>query len=73
MISFKFTEKTTANFTPSTKIIQYAKKNNLNCYRSYFGSLFLEVGGKTYSYHHYQITDNGDGTETVEIFLGLTA
>lgn len=73
MISFKFTEDERANFTPSTKIIQYAKKNGLTCYRSMFGTLFLEVDGRSYNYHHYQITSNGDGTETVEIFLSLTA
>jgi hypothetical protein len=71
MISFKFIEKITANFTPSTKIFQYAKKNGFNCYRTQYGTQVLETPEGTYTYDHYTLTDNGDGTETVEIFLRL--
>lgn len=71
MISFKFIEDIRTNFTPSTKIIQYAKANALKCFRTHFGSLILEYEGRDYSFDHYTITDNGNGTETVEIFLAL--
>lgn len=71
MISFKFIEKITANFTPSTKIFQYAKENNLKAFRNMSGITVLTFSGNDYSYDHYTITDNGDGTETVEIFLAL--
>ena len=71
MISFKFTQDQKTNFTPSEKIFQYAKKNNLNCYRTQFGRQVLEVAGNDYTYNYYTITPNNDNTETVEIFLAL--
>lgn len=71
MISFKFIQAENKNFTPANKIIEYAKKNGLNWSRAALGTLFLEVSGNDYTYNHYEIHSNGDGTETVEIFLAL--
>ena len=71
MISFKFIQDKNKNFTPSNKIFDYAKENNLNCYRTQFGTQVLEVNGNDYTYGYYTITPNEDNTETVEIFLAL--
>ena len=71
MISFKFTQDERKNFTPAQKIFQYAKENGLNCYNTQFGTQILEMNGNDYTYHHYTITNNGNGTETIEIFLAI--
>ena len=71
MISFKFIQEENKNFTPASKMIQYANKNNISYYRTMFGTLLLSINGIDYEYNHYQITNNGDGTETVEIFLNV--
>ena len=71
MISFKFTQGKGKNFTPANKIIEYAKKNGFNYYRTGFGTLVIDINSNSYKYNSYTITPNNNGTETIEIFLEL--
>lgn len=73
MISFRFNKKVGANFTPSEKIIEYAKKSGLELIFTLSKTLLL-YNNQTYEYNHYTIydfPDNPEGIETVEIFLSL--
>lgn len=73
MISFRFNHKVGTNFTPSEKIIEYAKRNGLELIFTLSKTLLL-YNNRTYEYNHYTIydfPDNPEGIETVEIFLSL--
>lgn len=71
MISFKFNQDARKNFTPSNKIIEYAKQNGFNFYRTHFGTLVVDIKDHSYRYNSYTIHPNENNTETVEIFLEL--
>lgn len=70
-MNFSFIQEENKNFTPARKIEQYAKDNGLKCAITHFFTQYIVVNGLSYTYDHYKITPNGDGSETVTIFLRL--
>ena len=69
---YKFTEtiKSGDNFTPAGLIYKHGKKHRLDVLSCY-GSNYLVIDGGLYGYDHYTITDNGNGTAVVTVYLAL--
>lgn len=68
MKSFKTVQPQNRNFTAATLMYEYAKENNIKQWYEY-GNSILCICGQKYKYHHWEISDNGDETETVTVFL----
>ncbi len=48
---------------------EYAKAARIPSVASWHGGLGLEVNGSFFHYDHWRIDKNGDGTETVTVYL----
>ncbi len=66
--SFEFTAKKTDNFTPSTKIVEWANSHRLNYYHNYDETIVELYTGK-YAFDHYEIKEIDEEREQVKIFL----
>ena len=68
MIDFSFKTPKGGNFTPSWKIWDYCKEQNLKWFIKY-GTTFVQYQNGLYEYDHYYIdTDNND-FDLVTIYL----
>lgn len=69
MVTFSFLQPVGTNFTPATKICEFARKHHLKTsYR--YDQLILHYSGSVNTvYHHYEINPVGDGTEKVTIYM----
>lgn len=68
LTSFTVIKPRSANYTPASLIYDWAKANRITSTRSRFGELLLSLPHLA-KYDHWKITDNGDGTETVTVYL----
>ena len=69
LISFNLRKPVTANYTPAGLMNEYAKAARIPSVASWHGGLGLEVNGSFFHYDHWRIDKNGDGTETVTVYL----
>ena len=69
MMNFETTIRKGKNFTAASLIDKYAMEKGIEkvCY---LGTMLL-IDGHFYGYDHYQIIDNGNGTETVIVYLAM--
>ena len=69
--TFKFTiiVPQSWNYCPADLMKQYVKANARASYCRYDGRVFLGINGIEYKYEHWEIKENGDGTETVTVYL----
>lgn len=65
---FDFIQETGENFTPSAKIIEFAKNHNLNTSNRY-GSTILHYESGDAVFHHYEIEPKEEGFEKVTIYM----
>lgn len=70
MLEFTFFNPNGGNFTPSTKIDEYAKKNGYKIIRTHLQGHYIEKNGNGYTYDHYTIEPTAGG-ENVTLFLAL--
>ena len=68
MFIFTITKPTAANYTPASLVIEWAKQHSIAYHRNKYGELIILLD-TPYIYDHWNIADNGDGTESVTIFL----
>ena len=69
MLKFETTIDKGKNFTAANLIDKFARENEIEKV-NYFGTQLL-IDGHYYGYDHYQVIDNGNGTETVIVYLAL--
>ena len=67
--TIELTKPIGSNYTPAGLIIEWAKANKRRTSNSPYGGIRLHLGGIAFRYDHWSIADNGDGTETVTVFL----
>ena len=65
---FDFIQKTGENFTPSAKIIEFAKSRNLDTSNRY-GNTTLHYKSGDAVFHHYEIEPKQEGLEKVTIYM----
>lgn len=66
--AIEFNEATGADFVPSWRIQDWAKRNRLEWFY-HFDQTHVKTRTGTYSYHHYHITQEGENLERVKIYL----
>ena len=66
---FDFVQEKGKNFTPATKIYEFAKKYHLDTYNRYGNMIVIFPDGRETKYHHYEITEEDSKTEKVTIYL----
>lgn len=69
LTNFTVTKPRATNYTPASLIYEWAKTNGRSAGTGPYGGTFLILGGIAFKYDHWKITDNGDGTETVTVYL----
>lgn len=57
------------NFTAASLMHRYAKENGATHTYSKNGRSILNIHGIFYAFDHWTINQNGDGTETVTVYL----
>ena len=67
-IAFEFTQNIGDNFTPASKISNFARINGYKQEYRYF-ALHIIIAGITYTYHHYSIRQVNANREKVTIYL----
>lgn len=67
-IEFEFTQNIGDNFTPASKISNFARINGYKQEYRYF-TLHIIISGITYTYHHYNISPISANREKVTIYL----
>lgn len=70
MLEFTFFNPDCRNFTPSTKIDEYAKENGYKVIYTHLQGHYIEKNGNGYKYDHYTIQPT-EGGENVTISLAL--
>lgn len=65
---FEFVQEKGKNFTPSTKIIEFAKKHHLEYFNRYGKTILCFISGEC-KYSHYEIKEIGNNMEKVTIYL----
>ena len=68
MLTIFITKPSKANYTPSSLMIEWARLNGVNISRSKYGELLIDIAGN-FKYDHWEITQNGDGSERVALHL----
>lgn len=68
MTTLELTKPRPANYTAASLIIEWAREHAACTPRNAYGELFILLD-KPYKYDHWSIADNGDGTETVTVYL----
>jgi hypothetical protein len=48
---------------------RYAKESGIAQYNNHLGRAILTIGGNSYGFDHWEIDDNNDGTETVNVYI----
>lgn len=66
---FEFRKDKRSNYTPASLMHQFAKESGIAEYSNHMGRAVLTICGKRYGFDHWEITDNGDGTETVKVYI----
>lgn len=69
--AFEFTQNIGDNFTPASKIYNFAKINGYKVDYRYF-TLHIIINGTTYTYHHFHIEPISANREKVTICLEET-
>lgn len=67
-IAFEFEQDIGDNFTPASKISNFARINGYKPDYRYF-ALHIIIAGITYTYHHYDITQISADREKVTLYL----
>lgn len=66
---FDFTMKRGSNYTPASLMHRFANESGIAQYSNHLGRAVLTICGKRYGFDHWNIADNGDGTETVTVYI----
>lgn len=69
LTNFTVTKPRKANYTPASLIYEWAKTNGRRAGSDHYGGTLLILGGIAFKYDHWKLTDNGDGTEAVTVYL----